>query len=202
MSDVLNGLGSVPLLRMFPNFATNPKYSFFNSLKIIEFEGTPTDFYEISERKPQVFQCELLLSSKAEEFAFMTFWKSRRGIVERFWMPIFPDLFELKEGFLSADTTVRIEPVPILFNQERIYIFTKDDSLWTAKISSYETDDEKTVLNLSVVSGKDILPEDINSFGMLLLCRFDKDTVELDYETPEAIKVSIEVKEVLEYAEV
>ena len=202
MSDVLNGLGSVPLLRIFPNFTTSPKYSFLSSLKIIEFDGGPTDFYEISDRKPQTFQCEILLSSKAEESSFLTFWKSRKGMLERFWLPVFPDLFTLQEDFISSASVIEIEPVSIQFNEERIYILTLDDFLWTAKVSSFLTEDDKTTLTLSTISGKDIKKEDINSFGMLLLCRFDKETVELNYETPEAIRVSLEIREVLEYEEV
>lgn len=201
MADVLNGLGSTPLYRIFPNWSNSPKYSFLNSLKILEYDGTPQNFYEVSTRKPQTFSCEMTLDGKQEEYNFLAFWKSRKGMVEKFWLPVYPEIFTLKRDILQSDPSIEVEPVPLEFNYERIYIFTKAEDLWTHKIDSYLTDETKTVLTLPSMAGKDIAINDINSFGLLLLCRFDKDTVDLKYKTDAVINVSLQVKEVMEYSE-
>lgn len=202
MSDVLNGLGTVPLLRAFPNWSTNPKYSFLNSLRIIEYEGTTTDFYEISPRTPQTFNAEMLLETKAQENAFMIFWKARKGSVEKFWIPVFPDLFTLQSELFSGSTSIDIDPVDIDFDAERLFIYTVDDSLVTAKIDSFMNYETKTVLTLAEAIGKDISIEDVSAFGLLILGRFNRESVSLKYETESVIKVQIEVQELLEYSEV
>lgn len=204
MSDVLNGLGSISLLRKDINWRATPKYTFLNSFKVLEYEGTANDFIEVTNRKPQNFNCEILLENKAEEYAFMTFWKARKGGLERFWFPSYPEMLQLKQNALSASTIITCNYTATVFNKERIFIMTNDNDMITAKVESYVSDEDldTTVLTLSTALGKDIYINDVNSFGMLLLCRFDKNSVEFNYENKDTIVVGISVRELFEYEEV
>jgi hypothetical protein len=204
MSDVLKGLGSVSLLRMFPNWVVTPKYSFLNALRVLEYAGSSNDFIEITERKPQSFNCEIVTETKQDEFNFMTFWKARKGGLSRFWFPCYPEVLQLKNAISDSATTLTCYYTATKFNLERIFIYTNDDDLWTAKVSSYVSDEDvnETVLTLSETTGKTIALEDVTTFGMLLLCKFDKDTVELNYENRDTAKITLSVKELMEYGEV
>lgn len=202
MTDVLNGLGSTPILRSTANWATSPKYNFLNSMKILQFEGTVQDFFENDSRMPQTFQAEFTPITRQEEYNILNFFKSRKGMIERFWLPIYPEFFTLHSDVSAISTQITIEKNLFSWSGERVFIETLLGDLWTAKVTDEVQDVNTTDLILASAAGREILVADVNTFGILLLCRFDKDTLSFSYETDTVSKVSVDVKEVLEYGEV
>jgi hypothetical protein len=199
MTYYLNELSTYPLLLQSPNWSASPKYSFLNSLSILSYSGTNTEFYENTERKPQSIDATFSFFNKQEEYYFRKFWIDKKGMLKKFWLTSPPNLFTLKEDIGSTTNKITIDRLIYIYPNDRIYIQKTNGDFWTHKVATIERLTDTTELTLSSNAGIDILRTDILNFGLLLLCRFNKDVVSFKYTNYQVSDVGVEFQEVLEY---
>lgn len=120
--------------------------------------------------------------SDLEEFFFQ-----RKGRYDRFWMPIWGNLFRLENPITAYDLSIIIQDCglseSVVNGQDRLYIELHDGSIITRKISSViDLGNGTERINLVTYMDQDIVASDIAQFTRLLLCRFNQDELSFQYE--------------------
>jgi hypothetical protein len=133
--------------------------------------------------------------SKADEYNILAFFHARQGRLERFWLPIYPQLFTLAAAISSGSNQFQIvqnSAYKMLHLYERLFIKTNSGDLITRKFLANPANDIFTTVS---AFDRNIALADVMYFSRLILCRFDQDKIEMKHETDSVSSCSIKFKE-------
>lgn len=188
MTDYLNDIGTTPLWRPEVLWDEIPSWDFDMERQILEFEGTSHDLTAISQYRPHKFSFVARNFGKVEEKAVLDFYTARQGALEKFWFPLPAKLFDLD----------RVDGEFILDfwdfqGHERIYIEDTDGNFITNWVE-YNAVEEYWFVTWGV---------DARRVGLLLLCRFENDSLEMNHLSCDITETKIALVELVrEYADI
>ena len=142
-----------------------------------------------------------------EDYYYITdFFINHQGKLQRFWLPVWKNAFELVSDISSGDNIITIRNV--YFNliergYERIFIELKNGDFITRSIMTVvdDGDEENMFLNTSI--NRDISINDIKFSGRLMLVRFDDDDLDIDHRSDAVTEIQLNFKELPhEYGEI
>jgi hypothetical protein len=186
MSDSLLDLGITPyVLTAKPDWANLPSRSQDFGRDIIQYDAGISSLRNLTNDLSQRMEYGYSSMTKEEEYYLLNFFHSRKGRLQRFWLPVYFRDFELADAITSASYILKVKDNGAYVNlkyYERVFIELYDGSLLTRQILS--SLDAETLVMLSEWD-RDIAIADVAHFGKLLLCRFDQDEIEVNHVTDE-----------------
>lgn len=184
MSDSLLDLGvDSDIFTSEPDWSSEPSASFLQGRDIQQYDNGTVNIREKSIYKPRTVEYSFTNMTKSDEYSILDFFYRMKGMLKRFWVPIWKQGFTLSEPISSGSFYFKINNNSfgdIVNFHERIFIKTVSGDLITRKIAEYEVG-SKTEFLVSSAWDRDIALSDIAFFGILLLARFDHDELEIDY---------------------
>jgi hypothetical protein len=141
-------------------------------------------------------QYGMTFMSKKDEYDVLNFFCERKGRYERFWIPIYAQMFTLAANITSGDYYFQIidqNQYKTLHLYERLFIKLKTGDLITRKINSLNA--PPNIFGVISAFDRNILTTDIEYFGRLILGRFDQDEIEINHETDSLGNCSLQFRE-------
>ena len=168
---------------------------------VIQAPGTGINLRNITDDVQISFTMHFCQKDKNDENTLLNFFNSHRGRANAFWFPIPRNYWTLNTdtdpgtpNFLVLDNT---DP-QWLHGWERMFVLLKNGDYIGRQIASIATPGGSGLPNLmTVVTALDrvVKVQDVETFGRLLLCRFDQDELELKHVTTAQSEVDIAFKE-------
>lgn len=130
----------------------------------------------------------LIRSSKADIWSLISFFDSKLGRLNPFWVPTWSKDIVATTAILSSDTIINIEDIsyttfylPNEIIGRYVYIRFPNSTYVCRKI----TNATASTITLDAAIGTAVLLADLSNLliSFLMLCRFDIDTIEIDYLT-------------------
>ncbi len=130
----------------------------------------------------------LVRTSRADIWSLLSFFDSKMGRFNPFWIPTWSKDIIATTAILSSDTIINIEDISYttfyLLNEiigRYVYIRFPNSTYVCRKI----TDASASTITLSSAIGTAVALADLSNLliSFLMLCRFDIDTIEIDYQT-------------------
>jgi len=167
-----------------PNWINTLPLNFNLNREILQFSGTKSEIINVHNYTGYNITYCFTNLNKETEFDIVNFFCSRKGKLERFWIPLWKNIFTLYSDILINSNSINVYGSNFYLVDkgfERIFIHLKNGDYITRKIIAsishgiYET--------LFLASGIDriITNDDINCFGRFLLVRFDQDDLNIEF---------------------
>lgn len=184
-----------------PNWSRAPDRR-FDLNRVIHHDGASTvEITSLNDLLAYRVQCGYLNTTKAEERELLDFFEARKGRTQRFWTPVWKDLFTLASDALVYDDHLTIEnaqTVNAFQGHERIFILTNSGHLITRHVTSVAVGPSSTeILYLESVLQRAIDVSDIAYFGRFILARFDSDSLTLRYTSAGVSRVEVRFRELI-----
>jgi hypothetical protein len=184
-----------------PNWASAPQREFDLNRVIHQDGATTVEITSLNDLLPYTLKCEYTNVNKAEEKELLEWFEARQARTQRFWTPSWKELYTLSYDANMYDDHLVIENAgcfDAFQGQERIFILTHDGDLITRHVTSVAVGPANTeLLYLSTVLQRDVLVSQVAWFGRFLLVRFDKDSLNMKYETTHVSEVDVQLRELI-----
>lgn len=210
MADDLDGLGTVEVFPLLPNWVETPAVNFVVGRYYQGYPGSSQIIEELTEDVPIKLQLGYMLDTKSDEYDILEFFDTHFARRDRFWIKDPREAFVLKETANLGSSTLKCYPnkgEDIFKVNHRIYIEMDNGDILTRELQdcTYSDSDDATVLSLNTALDREVLLDRGNSIiiARLLLARFDLDTLEFVIESNAISTTSIRFHELVkEYSEV
>lgn len=209
MADDLQGLGTVELFPLLPNWVINPSTNFVIGRYYQTYPGSSMTIEQLTEDVPQVLELGFLLEDKADEYTIIDFFNEHKGRLGRFWLKDPKQSFILKEDANTGSSVLVCEPnraEDVMRGDERIWIEMGNGDILTRELTSvdYSEVDDATTLSLDTSVDRDLLiTPNYLTIAKLLLVRLDYDTLQIKCHSNVVGETSFKFRELpKEYIEV
>jgi len=194
MDSIANLSRTSDLFRLKPNWMDTPKVDFEFYREVIQFVQTSIDIYNLGEGVPSMMSYGYLNVDREDYYYIVDFFVNHQGKLQRFWLPVWKNAFELTADISSGDSIITIRNV--YFNliergYERIFIELKNGDFITRSIMTVVSDGDDENIFLNTAIGRDISTSDIKYFGRLMLVRFDADELPIDYRSDKVTEIEL-----------
>lgn len=204
--SIANLTRTTDLFSLKPNWAETPKIDFEFYREVIQFVQTSINIYDLGEDTPSMMVYGYTNVNREDYYYITDFFINHQGKLQRFWLPVWKNAFELVSDISSGDNIITIRNV--YFNliergYERIFIELKNGDFITRSIMTVvdDGDEENMFLNTSI--NRDISINDIKFSGRLMLVRFDDDDLDIDHRSDAVTEIQLNFKELPhEYGEI
>jgi len=184
-----------------PNWASPPKREFDLNRVIHQDGATTVEITSLNDLLPYSLRYRYTNVNKAEEKELLEWFEARRGRTQRFWVPAWKELYTLSYDAVMYDDHLVIDNAGCFDayqGNERIFILTHDGDLITRHVTSVAVGPANTeLLYLATVLQRDVLVSQVAWFGRFLLARFDKDGLNMKYETAHVSQVDVNLRELI-----
>lgn len=194
MADSLTKVGSFEFFNIEPNWTKDISSDYLLSRRLISYSGTPAIFEGIAPEVPVVLQMEFLFEDKEAEYNMITFFVSKRGRLNRFWLRSPTEAFTLRTAAISGATGLyckRNRFDLVYQGYERIYIMMNNNDIVVRKITSVVDGEDLTYIGFDTVLDRDITLTNHCKIGRLLLCRFNDDKLRFRFRTSSVSTLTI-----------
>lgn len=208
MADDWQDIGSgIDLFPLEPNWASEPETTINIARDLRKYEGTATEVDVLTSKTPIGVDCQFLLTTDEENYTFIDFFVSHKARLNRFWFKHPKRAFTLKEFAAAGSDQIKVNPNfsnLMIQGYERTYINVLGEYI-SRQITGaiYDEVNDHVILTLNTITDRDLYPEQIYEFGYLILCRYDIDTLTLDYESDCVSVAKVKFYELVEeYADI
>jgi hypothetical protein len=193
MTEYLNDLGTTTLWRTTVSWREAPTWNFDTERQILEFEGSSQDLVVFSQDKPNKLGFASISLSKVEEIALLSHFVSMQGALKKFWFPLPASLFDVMQ---DPEDSGQYKLLGYDFQgHERVYIERKNGDFFTKQVSYYE-DEDYWYVQWEIPDGE------AQRVGLLLLTRFENDSLEISHLSCDVTETKISLVELVkEYGE-
>lgn len=207
MADSITGLGTgIPIFSAPLEWSKDVAYGLAPFRTIIQYPGTITSLYDNEEMKPESFSFTVTLMDESEIFAFLDFFKARMGRWQKFWYFIDRSDFLPQDDFDVGSSSIKVlNDGYAAFENHRlcIYLWNGDKIVREITNAVPALDGSYISLDLDLAMDRTVLMDDVMMIGRVVLCRFDVDSIQMEYLSVSKAIASIRFYELVkEYSEV
>ena len=135
--DLSIGGVTLDVLRIMPNWASQPESDFDFGREVIQYDEGATAFRHLTDDLGWRVSCDFTNGDKADEFALLSFFHSHKGRLNRFWLPVQWQYFTPGAKVTSGSTNFTLAPpnsfLPVHQGYERLFILLQDGSFITRR---------------------------------------------------------------------
>jgi hypothetical protein len=200
MSDSLTSLGSFARLTIQPNWAEPVPQEQLLSRLLMGFPGTVSQLEAQAPEVPAALDVSFTCVTKQEEFDLLTFWTSKKGRLNRFWMESPQAAFTLKSNAAIGATYLVCERNRFeLVRQgyERLYIAMTTGDLIVRKITNCSDASTYTAVYLDTPLDRAVTLTNHLRIGRMLLVRFDSDKLRMKARSSQVSQAQLRVVELV-----
>lgn len=182
-----------------------PQRDFLLDRDFIQFTGGKSGVTSLDVGIARRLTMEYALLCPERRYEIEYFFMERMGRAERFWCPLWLNLFVMQTDIAAWTDKVRIDPCgfsgAFVAGVNRLYIELNDGSRISRLIVSVTDEGTYEELTIATVFDQDIDIDDVAYCSLILLCRFDHDDLELDFVSADTCKTTLSLIELThEYA--
>jgi hypothetical protein len=185
----------IEIWRPVVTWNTVPTTSFEFERQLLEFEGTSHELTPISTETPHKFSFRASNFSKSEEKELIDFFFSKKGSLRRFWFPLPMSLFSTIQ---DPPGTGQFKLLNYNFlGREHIWLERNNGDFFTTQAQHYQDEEEDYwFVNFG------ILDLQARAIGLLILARFENDSLEITHDSCDISETNIGIIELVnEYSE-
>lgn len=201
MADSIQDLGAVTdLLRMQPNWTSEPQLTMEFTRNILSYPGTVVNIISWFDDSPHMLDYEYFFETKQAEKELLDFFTARSGRVHPFWLLGFHQFFVLSQQITNNSPILYVKKND--FDRtyqgfERVYIRMSNGDILTKKVISVVPGPGSDELTLQVATNFDRdIPVGTEVFRLYFV-RFNIDEIKIDYGTNAAGKISAKFYELI-----
>ena len=186
MADSITGITSDPILWTQPAKAENLADHISIAYRI-GFPGTVEESRRPVERTGMILEYTFQFNSPQELKEFISFFEDRKSSLQKFWLPVWMNSFELYEPVLENSDIIKIRPCSFsltYLGHERIWMLLKDGSRIVRRVTSASDEGSYEEIRIDTPMDRTVTPEDLRVFGKFILCRFASDELTVEYPLP------------------
>ena len=202
MSNSLNGLTHNELvLRKKPNWAENPKRTISMNRDLIKLNESAVTLVNISDYLYHEITYSYTFATRGEVYDFVQWYNQRQGKLQRFWLPIVRNEFELYSPVNQFDSSLIVVStgfVEVYQGYERIYLELSNGDLITHKVTGViDNGDGTETLQLDALMDRNIALSEVNWFSRIMLVRFNRDSLQMTHSTDGVAEATVTYRELV-----
>jgi len=200
MADSLEDLNGYSILDVSHNWKTDPVLELQSRKWLMSFPSGISYLSRYIEQTQEVMTYNVLLASRQEIYNFLeAFVKTYQGRYAPFWLPAMEKRFipyaEVENGEGEIDI---YKNDYVSTTEHRLYLRTTAGDVLTRQITALDdAEEDYDTLELATVFDRDIAIAEMSILSLLLFCRFDTDSVELNYLTATMAEGSVKIIELV-----
>ena len=186
MADSLTKMGSFELFGLEPNWSSDISVEHLLSRRMLQYAGTPTTLEDIAPEIPIALDLEFLCWDKQREFDLITFFVSKKGQANRFWLKHPAAAFTLKTSASAGAAGIYCKRNSfdlVWQGYERVYILMSSGDLVVRKITSCSGGSDYTYIGFDTVLDRDLMATNHLRISRMLLGRFSTDKLKIKSST-------------------
>lgn len=201
MADSITKTGSFELFDIEPNWADDISLDYRISRRVVSYAGTPTVLEAIAPEVPVALSLDFVCEDKNSEFDLLTFFLSKKGQLNRFWLRHPASAFTLRTTALSGATGLyckRNRFDLVYQGYERIYILmASTGDIIVRQITSCIDNADYTYIGFDTSIDRDVTLTNHVKIGRLLLGRWSTDRIKFSCHTSGVSEATLEFTELV-----